>query len=149
PRREADDLQERRELHGDVERRMAGEQTRPLHQQEHERGDRREVPERGSPLPALRNGDGDRKAREQQGVGPGCERRRAHDGKDAERRERVGHKTMNEAEPHSAASRAGGALTGRGTASSRARYRSSGSAPTERSARATPPALVAIATRSP
>ena len=58
--READDLQERRELDGDVEREATGEEASAFDDQEYERRDGREVAQGRAPLPALRDGDRER-----------------------------------------------------------------------------------------
>src|SRR5262249_12352888 len=55
--READDLEEGRELDGDVEGGSAGSEAGALNDEEGERPDRRHVTEGGLRLPALRNGE--------------------------------------------------------------------------------------------
>jgi len=113
------DLKERRELHRDVQRRVARQEPRPLPEKEGQGSNRREMPEHRPALPSLRDGDRNEEPDDQHSVGPGTERRRADDGKDAQRRECVGHHPMDEAEPHWAASRTG--TSGAATGSRRAR----------------------------
>jgi hypothetical protein len=104
PRREADHLEERRELDRDVERRAPGDEARTLHEEEREGPDRRDVPQNRLVLRRLRECEGEREADEDDGVRPRAHRGGVHDREDAERRERVGHDAVDEAEPHSAAS---------------------------------------------
>ena len=117
---QADNLQERGELHRRVERGPAGHEAHRLDQEQRQRSDRREVTERWAPLPGFGDGDGASEPDYQEDVGPRAERRRADDGQDPERRQGVGHDAMDEAEPHSAAPEARCAV-GAGVASSKAR----------------------------
>ena len=100
PRGEADDLEDGGELDGDVERRPTGEEANALDREERERPDGREVTERGSVLPGLRHREGEGEADEHERGRPRRHRARVDDGEHAERRERVGHDAVDEAEPH-------------------------------------------------
>ena len=118
-RREADDLEKRGELHGDVERRTTRKQAAALDEEQDERGDGGEVPEGRTPLPGFGDEYGGGQADDEGEVGPRAERGGADDGEDPQRREGVRHHAVDETEPHWAAS--GTAASGAGTASTSAR----------------------------
>ena len=148
-RGEPDDLEDRGELDGDVERESPREQAAALDRQQNERGDGREVAESRASLPALR----DERAPERGRRGAATFVQRLSDA------------VLTTARTPSAASASvmtrwtrpnlmirrlqGGAARAPSTGSSSARKRRSGSAPRVRSPRASPPAVVATATPSP
>ena len=79
PGGQADHLEERRELDGDVEREAARQEPPALDRQENERRGGREVAHGRPALLALGDRDGDREADEQDDVRPEAQRRGAHD----------------------------------------------------------------------
>ena len=107
PRRDPDDLEHRRELDRDVERRLADGQADPFDEEEGEGADGRDVAQERLRLPFLGDGERQGESDEEDDVRLGGHLCGAHDGEDAERREQIGHHAVDEAEPHDAASARG------------------------------------------